>query len=228
MKTQSVLSSLILTGLMVCLALGGPAWAQKGSAGAETPATVETNDTTSLYKLRGDSVRPGSLMNSTLYSHDTDCVRAMVQTNGKLTFFTEKHTDGPDGCRANPERFLTIEGSGFDLDGDGQAETVETVVADVRMDKLFSSGTTPASFWLLRTTFDSEGNVMEVAGGTGWKLEYASVPVTTLSSSARQVTASGSSAEATLCEVVQSGKKTVCQSRGTVNLPFEFTVTLAP
>lgn len=208
------------------LTLASDVPAQKGGKGGNsefTKAAVETNDTAALYELRGDAFRPGSLMNSTLYEHGTDCVFAGVASNGRLVFFTEHHNDE---CRMNPVRYLTIEGTGLDLDGDGTAESVETVPADVNMDKLFSSSSTTASFFLLRTTYFPDGSRV-VEGGTGWKLNYTNVPVTG-SDNVRTATASGVFADASLCEVVQVGKRSVCESRGTVNLPFEFTVTLVP
>lgn len=225
--TRTMRLTLLIAGVLA-LAWTGSAGHSPGHTKLDSefiPATIETNDTTTLYQLRGDGFTAGSGPNSSLYTHRLDCAFAGVQNNGRLVFFTVRH----DECLTNPLRFLTIEGAGFDLDGDGTTmELVETVVADVNMGNLFSSTSTPASFRLLRLTVDGAGNVIEVANSTDWKLNYASVPVTVVSDKVRRVTALGVSADATLCEVVLVGKKNVCESRGTINLPFEFTVTLVP
>ena len=226
--TRTMRLTLLIAGVLA-LAWTGSAGHSPGHTKLDSefiPATIETNDTTTLYQLRGDGFTAGSGPNSSLYTHRVDCAFAGVQNNGRLVFFTVQHTDGIDGCRANPVRFLTIAGTGFDLDIDGTVELVETVVADVNMGNLFSSTSTSASLSLLRITYFADGSRV-VEGGTGWKLNYASVPVAG-SNNVRTVTALGDSANATLCEVVLVGKKNVCESRGPINLPFEFTVTLLP
>jgi len=197
---------------------GGTAMAQV------VPATGQLNDDALSWRVRSDGRNPP------IYVDGEQCVHVgFLPSAGSYQLRTVSNVlTTPDGDPCNSQtwgerRTLTLDFStpvpDLDLDPNDTNPQEEDAPARLLADSLFhkSKSTTPVRILIL-TVNPNDGTTTQ---DTAWELRYLSEAIIARNmDGSREISLSGTAANAELLEYVRSGRKVKTVSRGFFNMPF--------